>query len=128
MKGFITVAAALVIAVPIAGCGSAGESTSTTVVPQSSPPTQSTPKASAPVAVQRYSGNGAENLGAITTSQGATLEWTNDGGIFQIFAYHGAMPELPVNSQSSSGSSVLEGGHYTKFQVNAVGNWTITIK
>lgn len=70
-----------------------------------------------------FSGNGGKNLGKITVPTESTLEWTNDGGVFQIFTNEG----VPVNSQAHSGSTVLEEGTYSKFQVNAVGNWTIKI-
>ncbi|MGD0453786.1 MAG: hypothetical protein ABSB69_09310 [Solirubrobacteraceae bacterium] len=72
---------------------------------------------------QAYSGNGGKNLGTITVAEESTLEWTNDGDVFQIFSEDA----VPVNSQAHSGSTVLEAGTYKGFQVNAVGNWTIKI-
>lgn len=74
-------------------------------------------------ASQSYNGNGGKNLGTITVEKESTLEWTNDGSIFQIFTSE----NVPVNSQAHSGTTVLEAGTYKNFQVNADGNWTINI-
>jgi len=73
--------------------------------------------------VQSYSGNGGKNLGTVKVEKESTLEWTNDGGVFQIFTSEG----VPVNSQAHSGTTVLEANTYHSFQVNADGNWTIKI-
>ena len=72
---------------------------------------------------QSYNGNGGKSLGTITVDKESTLEWTNDGSVFQIYTSEG----VPVNSQAHSGTTVLEAGTYKSFQVNAVGNWTIKI-
>jgi hypothetical protein len=72
---------------------------------------------------QSYEGDGGKNLGTIDVSSESTLEWTNDGSVFQIFTSE----DVPVNSQAHSGTTVLEAGTYKKFQVNAVGSWTIKI-
>jgi hypothetical protein len=72
---------------------------------------------------QSFNGNGGKNLGTITVEKESTLEWTNDGALFQIITSE----ELPVNSQAHSGSTVLEPGTYQHFQINAIGNWTIKI-
>lgn len=86
-----------------------------------------TPEQDAPAAgeVQTFSGNGGKNLGTITVAEDSILEWTNDGDIFQIFD---AEFGVPVNSQANSGDTALSAGTYRDFQVNAVGNWTITIR
>ena len=75
--------------------------------------------------VQTFSGNGGENLGNIEVPADSTLSWTNDGGIFQIFANE---YEVLVNSQGHSGNTFLSAGTYSSMQTNAVGNWTITIE
>jgi hypothetical protein len=72
---------------------------------------------------QSFSGNGGENLGTISVEKESTLEWTNDGALFQIITSE----DLPVNSQAHSGTTVLEPGTYQHFQINAIGNWTIKI-
>jgi len=72
---------------------------------------------------QSYSGNGGKSLGTITVEKESTLEWTNDGSVFQIFTSQG----VPVNSQAHSGTTVLEAGTYHQFQINGDGNWTIKI-
>jgi hypothetical protein len=115
--------AILVIIAIATSSGSSSSSTSTTVVPETQQQTTSS-HTSTPVAPKHYSGNGGENLGTVTVSSSATLKWTNDGGLFSIITSE----SVPVNSQASSGSSVLEAGTYREFQVNAVGNWTITIE
>jgi hypothetical protein len=73
--------------------------------------------------VQSYSGNGGKTIGTIKVEKESTLEWTNDGAYFGIYSSEG----VPVNSSAHSGTTVLEAGTYKKFQVNAVGNWTIKI-
>ncbi len=58
-------------------------------------------------------------------STDSTLTWTNDGGIFQIFANEF---EVLVNSSAHSGDTFLPADTYSSMQTNAVGNWTITIE
>jgi hypothetical protein len=87
---------------------------------------QSAPSESAggnSAAEQSYHGNGGKNLGTITVTKESNLEWTNDGNFFAVMTSEG----VPVNSQAHSGSSVLEAGTYSKFEVNAIGSWTIRI-
>src|SRR4051812_4183120 len=74
--------------------------------------------------VQSYSGNGGKNLGTIEVPSDSTLEWTNDGDIFQIFTSDG----VPVNSQAHHGTTELTAGTHSDFQVNAIGDWTIKIR
>lgn len=105
-------------------------SAATAVKQSGTPQPHSTPapavKTTAP---QHFSGNGTENLGVVTITTASTLTWTDNGGFFAIYAYNQqGIPEVPVNSQGSSGTSVLAAGTYPKFQINAIGNWTITIK
>jgi hypothetical protein len=70
-----------------------------------------------------FIGNRDQNLGPITVERESTIEWTNDGFFFGIYTNQG----VPVNSHAHSGASVLAAGTYTKFLVNALGNWTIKI-
>ena len=74
-----------------------------------------------------FAGNGGKRIGTIRVPSDATLYWTNDGGLFQIFAepYGGG---LDVNSQAASGDSAVAADTYTDVMVNAVGNWTIRIE
>jgi hypothetical protein len=76
------------------------------------------------VATRSFSGNGRKNLGTVRVPEDLTLRWTSDGGVFQIFVDGG----LFVNSQGSSGTSAVAAGTYHHVVVNAIGNWTITIK
>lgn len=71
-----------------------------------------------------FSGSGLKNLGTIRISRGSTLKWTNDGDLFQIFTGEG---EVLANSQANSGDTYVGPGTYTDVEVNAIGNWTITI-
>lgn len=71
--------------------------------------------------IQRFSGNGARTF-PVDLASPATLRWTNDGDIFQIFTDDA----VPVNSQGHSGESYIDAGH-TIMQVNAIGNWTIEL-
>ncbi len=57
-------------------------------------------------------------------TKGATLYWTNTGGIFQTFS---AGLEGNVNSQGRRGSTYLPLGSY-RLYVNALGAWRITIR
>jgi hypothetical protein len=95
--------------------------THTVTQTQAAAPTESS--SGGPGEVQSFSGNGGKNLGTITVEKESTLEWTNDGLLFQVYTSEG----VPVNSQAHRGSSVLEAGTYKNFQVNAVGSWTIRI-
>jgi hypothetical protein len=71
-----------------------------------------------------FSGNGGKNLGTLRIARESVLTWTNTGAIFQIFSDEG----VPANSQAHRGTTVLDTGTYHYFQVNAIGDWTISIK
>ncbi len=88
------------------------------------------PKPKRRPAVKRisFSGNGGETLPAFAVSHDSTLRWTCDGDIFQIFDLNTSdLDGIEVNSQAHSGSSAVSAGHYSKIEVNAIGNWTIAI-
>lgn len=72
---------------------------------------------------QSYSGNGGKNLGTITVANDSTVNWSNDGDLFQILD-GGA---FVINSQAHSGTSALPAGTYHNVIVNAAGNWTMNI-
>lgn len=75
-----------------------------------------------------FSGSGGLTLAPFTLSKDSDLTWSSTGQLFQIF--DDGDPEsggVPVNSQAASGKSFISAGRH-KFQVNADGNWTITIK
>lgn len=98
--------------------------TRTVIQTQAAAPTESASSGGGSAGeVQTFSGNGGKNLGIITVAKESTIEWTNDGAYFGIYTNEG----VPVNSSAHSGSSVLEAGTYSKFQINALGNWTIKI-
>ncbi len=83
-----------------------------------------TPLCSSATTGNRFSGNGGKNLGTIVIAHTSVLTWTNDGGLFSILTDS----DIPVTSQGHRGTTILDPGRYTHFQVNAVGNWTISIK
>ena len=56
----------------------------------------------------------------------STLRWTNDGDISQIFDLE-SFEWYGVNSQAHQGDSFIPAGRYV-LTVNAIGNWTITIR
>jgi hypothetical protein len=72
----------------------------------------------------KFAGDGGKNLGTIKVARESVLTWTNTGAIFQIFTDDG----VPVNSQAHRGTTVLDAGTYSHFQVNGIGTWTISIK
>jgi hypothetical protein len=72
-----------------------------------------------------FSGNGGKSLGTIVVPASATLHWTNDGGLFQIWDDDFG---ISVNSQGHSGTTAVDGGTYHHVYVNADGDWTITIE
>jgi hypothetical protein len=72
-----------------------------------------------------YSGNGGKNLGTITVSSSSRLHWTNDGALIQINDDgHG----IAVDSEAHSGTTAVEPETYKNVNVNASGDWTITIE
>jgi cytoskeletal protein RodZ len=97
--------------------------TKTVTAPAATDTASATPAADVPS--RQYSGNGGKTLGDLDFPRGTTMTWTNDGAIFQVL--DDGSDVVPVNSQAHSGSTVLNGGSYPNFQVNAVGNWTITL-
>ena len=74
---------------------------------------------------QSFSGGvGTRNLGTLEIPVDSTLEWTNDGALFQIFD---DSLGITVSSLAPSGSTFLPAGTYSNVVVNALGSWTITI-
>ena len=73
---------------------------------------------------QTFSGNGSESLGTLEVPVDSTLEWTNDGALFQIFDESFG---IAVSSLAPNGSTTVAAGTYPNVLVNAVGSWTITI-
>lgn len=71
-----------------------------------------------------FSGNGGKKIGTINVPRDSTFKWTNDGQLFQTFDDNEG---IGVNSQGHSGSSDLPAGSYTGVQINADGNWTVSI-
>ena len=74
---------------------------------------------------QHFEGSGLKRLGTITIPSTSTLEWTASRGGLHIFDDENT---VEVDSQRSSGRTVLNGGTYHHFLVNSAGDWTITIR
>lgn len=74
--------------------------------------------------VQSFSGNGSKKLGTLNVAKDSTVEWTNDGDLFQTFDKEEG---IGINSQAHSGTSDLPAGTYTEVKINAIGNWTFKI-
>lgn len=66
-------------------------------------------------------GNGSKTV-TLNTS-GGTLQWTNDGDLFQLWSDD---MDIFVNSQGSSGTTEVPSGQH-RLTVNALGNWTIRV-
>jgi ABC-type Fe3+-hydroxamate transport system substrate-binding protein len=79
-----------------------------------------------PHPTRSFSGNGGETIGTLHVSQNSTIKWTNDGALFAVNIVNGTN-DYSINSQGSSGTSVLPAGTYPNVGVNAIGNWTIQI-
>ncbi len=95
-----------------------------TTAPTAPQPTPSKPRPTPSLSGKRFTGNGAKNLGTLRITVPSVLRWTNDGDIFQIFDDD---LDLFVNSTAHSGDTAVEPGTYRNVEVNALGNWTITI-
>jgi len=74
---------------------------------------------------QHFEGSGLKRLGTITVPSTSTLEWTASRGGLHIFDDENT---VEVDSQRSSGQTVLNGGTYHHFLVNSAADWTITIR
>jgi hypothetical protein len=76
-----------------------------------------------------FSGTGVKDIGKpnpLRIPTNSTIEWTNDGAIFQIIpaSIH---VQSPVNSTAHSGTASIRKGAYYGFLINAVGHWTVKI-
>src|SRR4051794_21120406 len=112
VKYFLTGLVAFVLGVAASGSGTSSTKTVTetqTSESVSEPATQTVtrtvthrvrvrPRPQQPQQAKVYSGNGGKSLGTLRFPNGATLKWTNDGGIMQILS-EGPDP-VPVNSQA----------------------------
>jgi hypothetical protein len=74
----------------------------------------------------RFVGNGGKALPPFRLTSRKTMYWTSTGALFQTFA-SGATIDGTVNSQARRGTTSLPAGKYELY-VNAVANWTISIK
>ena len=78
----------------------------------------------APQPARRFTGNGSKTF-RVRVPKDSMLGWRNDGEIFQV--WDEGFTWLGVNSQAHRGNTFLPAGRYT-LTVNAIGNWTITIR
>jgi len=137
-RGLLCGAQVLAITVVLAGCGG-----STRTVTVTSPAASSSTTATAPAEpvapkaprkhrhrskTKTFTGDGGLTLPRVTVPDGgATLRWTNSSVLFQIFDPDDETDAVPVNSQAHAGRTFVTGGEH-RWQVNAVGHWTIRVR
>jgi hypothetical protein len=93
------------------------------------PKASQTPLADTPAKTLTFSGTGVKDIGKpnpLRLPQNSTIEWTNDGAIFQIIPAS-VHVQSPVNSKGHSGTATIRKGAYYGFLINAVGHWTVKI-
>lgn len=128
MRRFAPIAA---LALALAGCGNttASDTSGSTIIETAPPDTVTvTQTVSAPplTTTKKFTGNGIKTLPPFALDGDATLKWTNDGDSFSIYATS-ETGDGDVSSDASSGETFMSAGDY-KLEVNAIGNWTITIE
>ena len=82
------------------------------------------------VVVKTFTGSGGKNTRPFTVKDGWEIQWDAKGDIFQLYLYKatGDMIGVPANQQrSGKGSSYQAKGGQYYLQVNAIGNWAITV-
>ncbi len=121
---FVPLAGLIAVAVIISLTAAGSSSTPTATTPPDTAATAPVPAVPSGTVTQSFSGNGGKRLGTITVANDSTVEWQNDGAIFQTFDRDFA---IGINSQATSGSSDLPAGTYYDVRINAIGNWTIDI-
>jgi hypothetical protein len=104
--------------------------TKTTPAPApAKPKSNRTSLADTPAKTLTFSGSGVKDIGKpdpLRLPQNSTIEWTNDGAIFQIIPAS-VHVQSPVNSTAHSGTATIGKGAYYGFLINAVGHWTVKI-
>jgi hypothetical protein len=93
------------------------------------PKSSQTPLADTPAKTLTFSGTGVKDIGKpdpLRLPANSTIEWTNDGTIFQIIPAS-VHVQSPVNSRAHSGTASIRKGAYYGFLINAVGHWTVKI-
>jgi hypothetical protein len=101
------------------------KTTTTITTPKSS----RTSLAGTPAKTLSFSGSGVKDIGKpnpLRLPKNSTIEWTNDGAIFQIIPAS-VKVQSPVNSKAHSGTATIRKGAYHGFLINAVGHWTVKI-
>ncbi len=74
----------------------------------------------------RFAGNGGKALPPFRLRSRKTMYWTSTGALFQTFP-SGLTLNGMVNSQARRGTTSMPAGKY-QLHVNAVANWTISIR
>ena len=75
-----------------------------------------------------FSGNGGLTLNPFVLDNDATMYWTDDGTLMQIFNNIPSSSSPPfVNSNGPRGHTYMPAGRY-ELKIIAVGNWTIRIR
>jgi hypothetical protein len=93
------------------------------------PKSNQTPLADTAAKTLTFSGTGVKDIGKpdpLRLPKDSTIQWTNDGAIFQIIPAS-VKVQSPVNSKAHSGTATIGKGAYYGFLINAVGHWTVKI-
>jgi len=73
-------------------------------------------------------GHGPQALPVVRVPAASTMYWTNSGSYFEITSQGGYCYDGAVTSEEHRGTSYIPAGRYQDLSVQAIGNWTITIR
>jgi hypothetical protein len=73
-------------------------------------------------------GHGVKALPLLRVAMPSTMTWTNSGSFFQISSSGGYCNDGTVTSASHRGTTYVPPGRYHDLRVQAIGDWTITIR
>ena len=73
-------------------------------------------------------GHGVKALPLVRVAAPSTMTWTNSGSFFQISSSGGYCNDGAVTSGSHRGTTYIPPGRYDELRVQAIGDWTITIR
>jgi hypothetical protein len=73
-------------------------------------------------------GHGVKALPLFRVAAPSTMTWTNSGSFFQISSGGGYCNDGAVTSGAHRGTTYIPPGRYDQLRVQAIGDWTITIR
>jgi hypothetical protein len=79
-------------------------------------------------ATRVFTGHGVRTLQPFRVAAPSTMFWTNSGSFFQISSNGGYCNDGAVTSGAHRGTTYIPPGRYVDLRVQAIGNWTITIR